>query len=61
MEIKIESPIPMCFSCRRFAEGYPFTCAAFIEGIPQPILNGDHDHRKPYKGDNGIQFEPAES
>ena len=28
------------------------------DGIPHEILMGDHDHKEPYKGDHGIQFEP---
>jgi hypothetical protein len=29
--------------------------------IPVPIQMNKHDHRKPYLGDHGIQFEPIES
>jgi hypothetical protein len=32
-------------------------CKAFPNGIPEEILNGNHNHEKHYKGDNGIQFE----
>ena len=35
-------------------------CGAFKEQIPEEILMGEHDHTEPYKGDNGIQFEPIE-
>ena len=34
------------------------TCKAFPNGIPEKILIGEHDHTKPFKGDNGIRFEP---
>lgn len=32
-------------------------CAAFPDGIPDEIWLGKNDHKKPYKGDYGIQFE----
>jgi len=35
-------------------------CSAFNDGIPYEILTGENDHTKPYKGDNGITFDPIE-
>jgi len=32
-------------------------CKAFPGGIPLGILAGSIDHHKPFKGDNGIQYE----
>jgi hypothetical protein len=48
--------LPQCFSCTRLNIGH-ITCAAFPDGIPDPILRGTHDHRKPFAGDHGILFE----
>ena len=32
-------------------------CDAFPTGIPKEVILGMHDHRFPFKGDNGILFE----
>lgn len=36
----------------------PLTCSAFPDGILQAIIDNETDHRKPVKGDNGLQFVP---
>ena len=38
-----------------------FKCDAFPKGIPDIISDGEHDHKKPFKGDGGIKFESVES
>lgn len=52
---------PQCLQCKHFddkANKSGFYCKAFPEGIPEEILDGRHDHRKQFKGDRGILFEP---
>lgn len=34
------------------------TCKAFPNDIPDILFSGINKHRKPFPGDNGIQFEP---
>lgn len=46
--------------CKHLEENKPMHCAAFPEGIPDPILYNKVDHRKPYKGDHDVRFEPLE-
>jgi len=45
----------VCSLCINKTEGR--TCLAFPEGIPDEIWDGKNKHTKPFKGDNGIQFE----
>lgn len=46
-----------CIECARY-RGL-LKCEAFgEEQIPQPILDGRHDHRQPFKGDHGLRFVP---
>lgn len=49
---------PQCDYCVHFVpEKFNWHCKAFPKGIPDEIMDGFHDHRKPYPGDNGIRFE----
>lgn len=52
---------PACNTCKHFnRESERPSCAAFIE-IPDSILEGDEDHTKPVRGDNGIMYERADN
>lgn len=46
-----------CIHLHDIKPGQESTCDAFPEGIPQPIIWGNHDHLTPFDGDNGIRFE----
>lgn len=54
-----------CGTCSRFTgvsqpdgteASERWACAAFPEGIPQPILLGRNMHTQPYPGDHGFQY-----
>ena len=50
----------LCDQCAWLKEGEGLCCIAFPDGIPEAIRDGRVDHRKPYAGDQGIRFEPAD-
>jgi hypothetical protein len=56
--------IPSCTTCRHFRETAKdgSYCDAFplFPGIPDEIILGEHDHKAPFPGDHGIQFEPED-
>ncbi len=48
---------PQCHSCKHYEGGV--RCKAFgNKDIPDEIImQGTHDHREPFEGDNGITWE----
>lgn len=50
-----DTNISQCASCINWAgDGI---CLAFPNGVPEVILDNEHDHTKPFPGDHGILFE----
>lgn len=47
----------MCLWCERLFDDR-LACKSFPRGIPEAILNGEHDHREPFEGDTGFTFVP---
>ena len=52
----IQIPPRPCVGCR-FYDQPEWNCRAFPNGIPDEIKRGEHDHREPFPGDGGLQFE----
>jgi hypothetical protein len=49
---------PICLFCSRLSyDKETPICPAFPKGIPDGIYLGAFDHRKAFKGDQGIRFE----
>lgn len=59
MQFEIIDIFPKCSFCRHKVDGAA-KCSAFPDLIPEEIRNGEHNHSKPYPGDNGIRFELKE-
>lgn len=43
-----------CILCIRYLGNWQ--CDAYPEGIPDPIILGEHDHTEPFMNDQGIRF-----
>jgi hypothetical protein len=50
---------PVCDLCTRLNLLAKRQCAAFPQGIPLEIWNGDNPHTEAYPGDHGLRFEDA--
>lgn len=55
VELTEELTFTPCLTCVHKKAG--FLCRAFPDGIPMEIQLGENQHREPYPGDHGIQYE----
>lgn len=55
--VRASVPVRMSKQCVRCSRHLTAdSCEAFPKRIPNKILDGKFDHRKPYPGDRGIRF-----
>src|SRR5215469_11426343 len=57
------SLVAICWTCERFRglkPGKGFVCEAYPDQIPVDIIASVVDHRRPFKGDHGLQYVPVE-
>ena len=57
-EFRISKYSEICTYCKHLHSGTWRECDAFSK-IPLEIWEGENDHKKPYPGDGGFQFEPV--
>ncbi len=48
---------PVCTYCKHLNDLVGRSCKAYPGGVPRAIWLGENNHKKPYPGDHGIQFE----
>lgn len=52
--------MPICLLCTHFrAQAAGLTCDAFPDGIPAAILESRADHRRAFRKDGGVRFDPT--
>ena len=51
-------PLISCRNCKHLILNRFRSCKAFPSGIPNDILIGKNSHKKPFKGDSGILYDP---
>lgn len=59
-ELAIPVYSEVCTFCKHLHPDEDRRCDAFSDEIPMEIWLGKDDHRQPFPGDRGIQFEPFE-
>jgi len=54
------SAFSFCIYCKNLVSMTDGECKGFTTFIPDDIWKGNNDHTQPYRGDNGIMYEPSE-